>query len=113
MITIPKFLYDKRIYNYLVELADFHLEDFHKIKELDKDNLVIRIIEVLGTDAYQVIIGAEDFDKTLKYFSRYLKSGNHHDAYDLVNELRKNSFEFYEPYLEELFNEILAERRAA
>lgn len=103
--TIPSFLYDKRIYECLYTLAYDH-ESYSDLDDEDKELLVVKIIDVLGTDAYQIIIGSDNFDKTLQYFSKFLQTGNSMDSYDLVVQMRENAVEHYAYDLEQLFNEI-------
>ena len=105
--SIPQFLYDKRIHSYLQSLIDEGAKSYESLDEYEKENLVIRIIQVLGTDAYQIIIGSDNFDKTLGYFSKFLQTAKSEDSYDLLDQMRKNAIEYYAYDLEQLFDEIV------
>jgi len=110
-MTIPKFLYDSRIYNLVSDLVSEGYVNYDEIPTAEKDNIVIKIIEVLGSDAYNLIIGHDDFDKTLNYFSNFLKTANHNDAYNLLYQMRKNAIDQYEYELNNLFIEIVENRK--
>jgi hypothetical protein len=104
--TIPHYLYEKPIYSYLETLIDNGLH-VYDLDEEEREDLVVRIIQVLGTDAYNVIIGSDDFDKTLNYFSKFLQTADPSDLYDLGCQMRDNALDHYNYDLEQLFNEIL------
>jgi hypothetical protein len=106
MSQIPQFLYDNRIVSIMDDAIEFGAVSFDKIKQDIRSSLAVAIIDVLGTDAYDLLIGSDNFDKTLKYFSAFLKTGKQEDAYDLLTQLRENSLDHYEFHLETLFNEI-------
>ena len=111
MYEIPKFMYDDRIYKCIDDMIDMSTESVGQLKEDDRDAIVTKIIDVLGTDAYQVIIGSDNFDKTLHHFSNFLKTANCEDAYKLLNRLRMNALDHYEYDIEQLFIEIVQQRQ--
>lgn len=106
--TIPKYLYEKPIYSLLESfIYEDNIGSYSSLEESDKEYLALRIIKVLGTDAYNIIIGSNNFDKTLHYFSKFLQTANPSDLYDLGCQMRSNALDHYDYDLEQLFNEIL------
>lgn len=100
-------LNNNKISRILENAIDIHgCHSFDQVKNQFRGELVSAIIELLGTDAYQLLIGSDNFDKTLKYFSNYINSGRQEDGYDLLTQMRECALDHYEYGLEKLFDEI-------
>lgn len=110
MKNINNSLFYKEVYAVLETAIELHgCESFDQVKSQFKGDLVSAIIDGLGNDSYQLLIGSENFDKTLKYFSNYLKSGRKEDGFDLLTQMRESALDHYEYDLEKLFDEIKSE----
>lgn len=111
--SIPKYLYDERIHGYISDLISRGSTSFYDLHDHERDLLTTKIIDVLGTDAYSIIIGSDDFDKTLTYFSNFLKTANKEDAFNLLDQLRKNALDHYAYDLNNLFEEIMESNKTS
>lgn len=108
---IPQFFYDARIYDYINELVTFGATDFSSILDTERDNITIKIIDVLGADAYNILIGSDDFDKLLNNFKTFLKTANSESAYETLQTMRSNALDHYAVHIEDLMDEIKDSRR--
>lgn len=104
--VIPDFLYDKRIYEYIKDLITYGATSYSSLFETEKDKIVTKIIDVLGSDADQLFFGGDNYDRLLANFSRFLKTADSMDAYDTLNQMRNNAQDQYEYELDMLFEEI-------
>lgn len=57
---IPKFLYDKKIYEYLKWLTECGIENYNDLKESQEENLSKLILESLWDDFFDVLNLEED-----------------------------------------------------
>lgn len=104
--TIPNFLMDKRIYNYVESLVLKGVDDFYELHEEERDQITILIIDVLGADAYNIIIGSDDLDKTLNSFKNFLQTASREDAVETLYQMRSNALDHYAYSISLLFSSI-------
>ncbi len=111
MYTIPSFLLDQRIVSYIQFLVGEDHKNFSQLDEYEQENIVCRIIDVLGNDSYTLLTNSDDFDKTINLFSKFLKSSTPQDSYELASQMRTNAVNCYSFDLDMLFEKVLDERR--
>lgn len=104
--TIPSFLYDNKIYSYIESLVLKGVDDFYDLHEEEKDHITILIIDVLGADAYNIIIGSDDLDKTLNCFKNFLQTASREDAVETLYQMRTNALDHYAYSISLLFASI-------
>lgn len=110
-INIPNYMYDERIYSYAESLIDEGFLSYHAISTSDKEHFITLIIDVLGEEAYQILIGSDNLDKTLHLFAKYLKSKSKIDSENFISALRENALDYYDYYLQNLFDEVLSRQQ--
>jgi hypothetical protein len=103
MNNIPRFLFNKEIITNINSLINIGYKSYSNLIDFDKEKIISQIINILGNDAYNLIIDSENFDKTLNYFKDFLLSESANDAFKLAKTMRKNAIEYYEDNLNDLF----------
>ena len=101
MTYIPSCYYHKSITKEIDTLIDDGYASYDDILDVDKDMLVARCIEVLGEDAYELIMN-EDILSGLK---RCIIYGKQEDSQDLVEVMKTKAMEYFSKPLTDLFEE--------
>lgn len=105
--TIPKFLFEKPIYDLVEAFVADGATSYSKLSSLDKDDIVCAIRKVLGPDAYSLLIDFENFENVMNSYCSFLKTANSEDAYEFMCDLRKGSHEVYAFDLDMLFDYVV------
>jgi hypothetical protein len=103
MSNIPQFLLCKEIKDTVKNLINIGYDSYNQLLEFDKEKLTSKIIKILGTDSYNLIIDNDDFGKLLNHFSNFLISDSLNDAFKIAKTMRKNALEYYKDNLNDLF----------
>lgn len=107
MNNIPRFLLTDEIIDPIKIFIERGYKSFDKLIDFDKEKLITKIIKILGTDAYNLIIDSDNFDKTLHYFSEFLISESVNDAFKLAKTMRENAINYYADNLNDIFIYLL------
>jgi len=105
--TIPKFLFEKPIYDLVEAFVADGATSYSKLNGLDKDDIVCAIRKVLGPDSYILLIYFDNFDNVMYSLCNFLKTANSEDAYYFMFDLRKGSHEVYAFDLDMLFDYVV------
>ncbi len=108
---VPPFLYNEKIINEIDKLIFFGEKNYSDLRDCDKDTFTTLIIEISDSDT--IFFGGGNYDKLLKHFSDFLKTGSSMDAYDTLCQLRKNAADCFEHELDLLFEEMIQDRSVA
>lgn len=109
MTFIPKCFYDKKITSLINSYIQEGCGSYDELDDSEKENLTSECINILGDDAYTCIIEPQDFSKTIRQFSKYLKTADMDEAHELLNTMKKNAIEHYADYLNQMFLERIEE----
>jgi hypothetical protein len=105
MIKVPSYLYSKEIINKITSLIKFkNSEDFDSLPNKDKDYLISHAMKNCEYDA-EIILSSD----TNKMLSDYLSSYDHKYLYEFNKSAINDSYEFFSPYLNQIFYDLIEE----
>lgn len=109
MRTIPSCFCDKT----LIKLIDNHIDDgfksYSSLDDTDKEYITARCIELLGDDAANCLAESDNISKTLTHFTKFLRTADQNESYDLVQSMIKNATDYFTVKMNYLFEERLEE----
>lgn len=106
MKQLPTFIYNKDVIEMIDKLImDDGYADYDSVDIIDKERLVVKLIGLLGTDAYTAITEADNFADTLCNLMQYMTTCSIEKSYDLAETMRKNAVQYFDNMLTELFHE--------
>lgn len=109
MYRIPRFFYQDELYGFINNLIDRGYTSYKSLKETHKEEIALLIIKIRNSEAIDLVIG-DDCETILHLFSKFMKTANKEDAYDLLNHMRTNATTQYAYDIDELMNEIMVDR---
>lgn len=101
MTMIPECYYDKSITSFIDRLIDDGYTSFDEILDVDKDILISKTINIMGSDAYDFIYDCNFLSK----FSKHLISNKRDEEHDLIETLKESANNFFSRGISELFQE--------
>lgn len=108
MRLIPSELYSKDIIFYIECLLDFeHAKDFDSLDSIHKDKLSSLAMKALGGDV-EIIMS----EQANRYLADYLTSYDRDDQIELMNEVKKSTYEHFADYFNEMIHEEIENRLA-
>src|SRR5260221_5428666 len=103
MRPIPSCYYDKT----LLKLIDSSIldgyESYSSLDDTDKEYITAQCIEILGDDAANCLAESDNISTTLKHFTKFLRTADQSESYDLVQSMIKNGTDYFSYNLERLF----------
>jgi len=98
---IPECYYDKSITSFIDNLIDDGYTSFDEIVDVDKDILISKSINLMGSDAYDFIYDCDFLSK----FSRHLITNKPEDQSELIETLKESADAFFSQGLSDLFQQ--------
>lgn len=104
-IKVPEYLYNTRL---LEEIRD-HIVDkkdsYIKLSDAEKSKLVKICLDILGEDAWEVIIESEDRHMIMSHFKRFLATSKQEHAQDMAIAMEYIACSHFSKYFVRLFEE--------
>lgn len=101
MTMIPNCYYDRSITSFIDRLIDDGYTNFDEILDVDKDILISKTINIMGSDAYDFIYDT-DF---ISMFSKHLISNKRDEEHEMIETLKESANKFFSRGISELFQE--------
>ena len=107
MHIIPAYMYKREILTVIDALIlDDGYRYYSAVPDIERDALVILAMRLRSDrDLFDVIAECDDRDSTLSALMTYINHGGTERAYDLAEVMRKNTHQYFERSLDELFAE--------
>lgn len=109
-IEIPSCYYDAPILKVVDSLISAGNTSYTALDDYDKARLTCLCMQALGTDAHLCITDT-DLDDVLTNLKGYLLTANHEYKYDLVEKLERNAINYFEFYMDMLFEKLIEDNR--
>ena len=80
---------------------------YDSLDDVDKDNLTLISINLLGKKAYECITDVNDFDDIVQHLAKFIHTGSIENALSLAETMREQTIHFFSNNLSELFDDRL------
>jgi len=92
----------------LRKIDEYISEGYTSYKQLPDDyksELTVLCVQALGPDEAECIAEHRDFDCVVHLLNKYILSPTHENAYELAEKLKRNTTEYFENHLSEIYSE--------
>jgi hypothetical protein len=114
MRFIPQCYYHSSILDFIKDKIDYSgIKSFDYLDDIDQEKLTTLCMDTLGHDAYQVLIEGDNTDNTITHLKKYMLTADMDEAYELLSSIKKNAVQSIKNHMNDLFEDILSERKAS
>lgn len=107
--------YNSKVQDIIHDLLNEGIDSFCQVDQTKLDDMVLECIKILEEDGseYSCIINSDNFPAMMIAFKNFIYIPSRENSLELANTMRDNAREYFEPKLQEIFNDQLEWRESS